>query len=200
MKSQALVCFPFTDLTPSMQTLGESVFPKTLSMHPERARGYLTARFALLEAYQQLGIKLEFSDLQNLKDNRHQDFQDFFFSLSHTSYRGKTVAGALLQKKNFAVGLDLEWKSRSIQKGAEHFFVREEDYEIDPLVLWCLKEAAFKSISSVFPPGLVLKELWVRGSNFGHYKDPTKNLGQVKYQVNNFLGSELLVATAFREI
>jgi len=196
MKSQALVYFPFDHLSSAQRELGLEIFPKLKTMHEERIKGFLTARLALLEAFGRLGLNLELKDLEFMELNHLPKYKEFSFSLSHSNYQSQTVAGAFLSVGVKRVGFDLEWSKRKLKEGSERYFVREDDSYENLLELWCLKEAAFKSISSQFSPGLLLKDLWVKENQFGHFENDLKVLGEVKLEKVIFLEDELLLATA----
>jgi 4'-phosphopantetheinyl transferase EntD len=196
MKSQALVYFPFDNLTSAQRELGLEIFPQLKTMHEERITGFLTARLALIAAFLEVGINLEFKDLANMQLNYLPDFKEFSFSLSHTNHQSLRVAGAFLRQSTKKIGLDLEWSQRKLKEGSERYFVRQEDDSIDLLELWCLKEAAFKSVSNQFSSGLLLKDLWVKKNKFGHFHDDDKVLGHLNIKKVQFLKNELLIATA----
>jgi phosphopantetheinyl transferase (holo-ACP synthase) len=196
MKSQALVYFPFDHLSSAQRELGLEIFPKLKTMHEERIKGFLTARLALLEAFRLVGLKLELKDLELMEFNYLPKYKEFSFSLSHSNYQLQSVAGAFLSLGEKRVGFDLEWSKRKLKEGSERYFVRDEDQYDNLLQLWCFKEAAFKSISSQFTPGLLLKDLWVKHNQFGHFQNDKIVLGELNLEKVQFLENELLLATA----
>lgn len=85
-----------------------------------------------------------------------------FVSLSHT--RDLVV----LASAPFAVGIDVEDKSRKVPEAAADKFVNSSDEfgHQDLLKQWCAKEACFKALSGKAPKSL--KEVVIKGDKF-HY-------------------------------
>ncbi len=109
-------------------------------------------------------------DLEKLKILNHHNllnFSDTLVSISHT----KKVAAALIAdiKKYQSVGIDIEFLSRKMNPKIQKFFRHNEDQEENSLKLWSKKEAAFKALHPLWKEEktFVLKDIWVKGNDFG---------------------------------
>lgn len=100
-------------------------------------------------------------DFQNLVN-----FPDYLTSISHTKGAG---ASALAKKSDYqSIGIDIEWSDRVMKEGTEKFYKHPEDSEYpNSLELWTMKEAAFKALSPLgFPGVLVLSKIIIRDGVF----------------------------------
>lgn len=195
---QALVLIPFLPENSSELREGLAIFPHYQQMHLERMKSSLSARFALLQAFQKIGQTVGWKDLASMSHDRLPHLKEFYFSLSHTlSKDGNGVAGAFLVKGPCPVGLDLEWASREMKEGATDYFTRSEDKgPYSQLEMWCLKEAAFKASSSLFPASLILKDLWIDQNYFGHHQNLQKPLGHLQLEYTEQFGAKLMIGQA----
>ncbi len=160
--------------------------------HPNRLQEWSLARIALKEELNRQKISI---DVKNTKIENYQRFighPELMFSLSHT----RTYAGAwvLPSKLCLGLGLDLELKDRKISEDIQKRLFNTEDAEMDPLTLWSVKEAVYKSL----PPN-AQEKIWL---NFIRIKKD-------KFSVENFPHSgewrvyphhELLITQAARLI
>lgn len=129
---------------------------------------YTNSRLALKQiltnrghAINDLKIDLAMSDFQNL-----EKFPDYLTSISHTKGAG---ACALAHKNDcLSLGIDIEWSDRPMKKEAQKFFRHPEDSDNkNDLELWTMKEAAFKALSPLgFPGVLVLSKIIIRNGQF----------------------------------
>ena len=86
------------------------------------------------------------SDLVIDHHHKLKAFPDFIVSLSHT--RGAAAAMLTRQTKAMlGVGIDIEEQTRTIKEGVIEKYAHPQDSGLDPLHLWCAKEAAFKASS-----------------------------------------------------
>lgn len=109
-----------------------------------------------------LKVDLELINYQNLKK-----FPDYVLSLSHTLGAG----AAVLSKKSeiVSLGIDIEWSDRHLKDEAARFYRHPEDssHYSDKLELWTMKEAAFKALSPLGYPGvLVLSKIIIQDGVF----------------------------------
>ncbi len=192
---QALVLLPFLPENSSELREGLSIFPHYQQMHLERMRSSLSARFALLKAFQKVGQKVDWQDLASMSHSQLPHLKEFYFSLSHTlNKEGLGVAGAYLVQRNSPIGLDLEWADREMKDRASDYFARPEDTgNYTPLEIWCLKEAAFKASSALFTSSLVLKDLWIKQQDFGHHQNLQKPLGHLQLDYTDQFGASLII-------
>ncbi len=137
-----------------------------------------------------LSVDLTLLDFQNLPK-----FPEYLTSLSHTKGAGAAV---LAHKKDYqSLGIDIEWSNRILKEGTQKFFRHPKDsiYEND-LELWTMKEAAFKSLSPLgFPGVLVLSKIIIQEGVF--WTNERKELrGKVSTQKLTFDNRELSIAIA----
>jgi len=123
-------------------------------------------------------------DLQRLEIHNHhflEHFPEYVVSISHT--RGVAVSLIGNRKKYKSIGIDLEHAKRVMNPKVLKFFKHDTDEEQDPLLLWCKKEAAFKALSPLWnqEKTFVLKDIWIRGNEFGLLSDD-KIKGQIQLE------------------
>lgn len=165
----------------------EALNPGLTTAHPKRQASFLAARKAL----QKLVPHMKLTELKLNEFHFLEDFPQHVFSLAHT----KDLAVAAMVGKNDyrSIGVDIEFLDRIVKENSErHFINSEDDRSINDLELWCAKEAAFKASSFLFDKNFVLKDLWIRNSNFGHIKNCALDLGQIK----TFVAQQTLVTIA----
>tara|TARA_R110000868_G_scaffold202649_1_gene450337 strand:- start:2357 stop:2938 length:582 start_codon:yes stop_codon:yes gene_type:complete len=124
----------------------------------KRIREYAASRHAL-------ALTTGFHDFKALEIENHQYLKhhpEFAVSLSHT--RGISAAIASTQLKS--IGIDLEHADRKFKSEVSKFFLTDQDDEMDLLILWSAKEAAFKAIAPLgLKETLVLKDLVLKGDS-----------------------------------
>lgn len=91
-----------------------------------------------------------------------------FISLSHTKWPHPITVGAAAPPSIGPIGIDLEWRGRSVSREAGERFCAESDRasaafaQGGELLLWVIKEAAYKSnphnLGSVLPQYTVVSE------------------------------------------
>lgn len=134
--------------------------------------------------------ELELINYQNLKN-----FPDYVLSLSHT----KGAGAAVLAKKSEvrSLGIDIEWSDRNLKDEAARFYKNAQDsvYE-NKIELWTMKEAAFKALSPLGYPGvLVLSKIIIQNGVFFTNERPEIK-GSVQTHLKNVDNKKLWVAIA----
>jgi phosphopantetheinyl transferase (holo-ACP synthase) len=138
-----------------------------------------------------LKTDLELVNYQNLKN-----FPDFVLSLSHTKGAGAAVLAS--KSEVSSLGIDIEWSDRSLKDEAARFYKNEQDsvYE-NKIELWTMKEAAFKALSPLgFPGVLVLSKIIIQDGQFFTNERP-EIIGVVKTHLKNVDNKKLWVAIAY---
>jgi 4'-phosphopantetheinyl transferase EntD len=130
-------------------------------LHANRKKEWVNGRVALTEAFRRLGISItpedEFEGYQRIKR-----LPDFVFSISHTP----GFAGALVMKGNFHPGLDIEKREREVSDQILERFSHPEDEKLHPLLMWSVKEAAYKTLPSEIQEKIWLQSIRVRDGSF----------------------------------
>ncbi|MFA6237510.1 MAG: hypothetical protein WC635_09310 [Bacteriovorax sp.] len=147
------------------------------------------------EGHEILELKstLELVNFGNLKN-----FPQYLTSISHT----KGAGAALLAHKSdyLSVGIDIEWSDRPMKDGTQKFYQNPQDSEYpNSLELWAMKEAAFKALSPLGYPGvLVLSKIIIQNGIFWS-DERTELRGSVQVQVHEqtAVGKKLNVAIAY---
>ena len=125
--------------------------------HPNRLTEWVNGRVALTLAFKKVGIDIspqdEFIGYQNIKGH-----ENFSFSISHTS----GWAGALILNGEIQPGLDLEPKDREVDENVLERFSHPEDHNLEALLLWSAKEAAYKTL-----PKLIQEKIWLQSIQIG---------------------------------
>lgn len=137
-----------------------------------------------------LKADLELVNYQNLKN-----YPDFVLSLSHTKGAGAAVLGKKAEVQS--LGIDIEWSDRNLKDEAGRFYKNPEDsvYE-NKLELWTMKEAAFKALSPLGYPGvLVLSKIVIQDGEF-FTKERPEIKGRVTTHLKNLDSKKLWVAIA----
>ncbi len=96
------------------------------SVHPVRLKSSVLAR-------------MSFEKLKRLHGTA------FNPSYSHTEELG--LCSVTLEQSLYS-GIDIERSDRVIRKDALKMFINDDDSDLTPLQLWCLKEAAFKALNN----------------------------------------------------
>ncbi len=118
-------------------TLGEEV-------HPERALSYCLSREALRACLREQGVDLQIPHLIVTDHHKISIAEDYTLSISHTKNWGAAVIGSRL--KYLGLGIDVELKDRAIKSAVLDRILHSEDQVLEPLTIWCLKEAIFKTL------------------------------------------------------
>ncbi len=153
--------------------------------HPNRLAEWVNGRVALTIAFRQAGIPItpqdEFIGYQSIKG-----YEEYSFSISHTP----GWAGALLIKSRHQPGLDLESKDREVSESVVERFSHPGDHNLDALLLWSAKEAAYKTL-----PKEIQEKIWLQSIQ----------IGAGTFSVEGFSGTwekvkheELVIVEAFR--
>ncbi len=112
-------------------------------------------------------------------------------SLSHT----KDTVAALVGDRNdfYSVGIDIEFQTRTFSPEGQKYFINSDDSKDEELlILWCIKEAAFKALSNGGYPIKLLKEVVVEENNFYFIRDENKS----KYPFKLIKQNGLIIALA----
>jgi len=116
-----------------------------------------------LKGHQVLDLKTDLAllDFQNLPK-----YPEYLISLSHTKGAGASVLA--LKQDYLSLGIDIEWSDRHFKAEAQKFLRHPEDSMNDNLLeLWTMKEAAFKALSPLgFPGVLVLSKIIIQNGEF----------------------------------
>lgn len=129
-------------------------------------------------------------DFQNLPK-----YPGYLTSVSHTKGAGASVLAP--KKDHLALGVDIEWRERILKEGTQKFFRHPEDsyYEND-LELWTMKEAAFKALSPLgFPGVLVLSKIIIQEGIFWTKENPDLK-GKVETFNKTSLDKNLVISIA----
>ncbi len=125
--------------------------------HPNRLTEWVNGRVALTIAFKHAGIEItpqnEFSGYHTIKGH-----EEFSFSISHTA----GWAGALLIKGEQQPGLDLEPKDRVVDENVLERFSHPDDHNLEALLLWSAKEAAYKTL-----PKEIQEKIWLQSIAIG---------------------------------
>lgn len=154
-------------------------------LHPNRRKEWVNGRVALTEAFRKHGISITPEDEFN-GYHKISRLPDYVFSISHTP----GFAGAIVMKGNHHPGLDIEKRDREVSDKIHDRFSHPEDEKFHPLLLWSVKEAAYKTLSEE-----IQKKIWLQGIRV---KDGS-------FSGEGFMGSwkesahsELVIVEAFR--
>ena len=125
-------------------------------------------------------------------------YPQFSVSTSHTQNLGAVI---LADRATFpSVGIDIEFQNRKVPIGGEKYFRNDQDEDFESLILWTLKEAAFKALSPKIHQferkTLLLKDIWCRGDSFG-LLGRDENLGTLSHFLEDFKGLWVQVSLAF---
>jgi 4'-phosphopantetheinyl transferase EntD len=135
----------------------EKAQAKMSRFHPNRQKEWVNGRVALTLAFKSLSIDItpasEFLGYQQIKGH-----EEFFFSISHTG----EWAGALLVKGIKNPGLDIENKTREIDENVLERFSHPGDHTLEALLLWSVKEAAYKTL-----PKEIQEKIWLQSIQVG---------------------------------
>jgi 4'-phosphopantetheinyl transferase EntD len=118
-------------------TLGEGV-------HPDRALSYCLSRDALRACLRENGVDLKIPHLIVTDHHKISIAEDYTLSISHTKNWGAAVIGSRL--KYLGLGIDVELKDRAIKSAVLDRILHSKDQAFEPLTIWCLKEAIFKTL------------------------------------------------------
>lgn len=162
---------------------------------------HFLSRKALSGALETINIQVRPEDVKIERHLHIENNQELLASLSHTDGHG---VGLVVQKGDFiSVGIDIELRERKVKEGINKFYFNDHDsleLQADPLLLWSLKEAAFKALSpyieTLQEKTFVLKDLWINDSHFGLVSNPTKALGMVDYAYELRADDLLLISFA----
>jgi phosphopantetheinyl transferase (holo-ACP synthase) len=158
--------------------------------HPNRLKEWSLARIALKEelARQKISIDVKKTEIEHYQ--KFKGHPEWMFSLSHT----RTYAGAwvLPTKLCLGLGLDLELKDRKISPEIQKRMLNSGDAHLDPLTLWSVKEAVYKSLPQEAQERIWLNSIRVRSENFS--VDDFPHSGEWKV----FSHPELFVTAAAR--
>lgn len=137
----------------------------------ERALEFMLSRHALLTLLDTEGVQSSYDKLEIIGHHKIKAHPEYLVSISHTKGLGAAIISDGVEEE--AVGIDVELMTREIKEGALKFFVRDDDEKMEPLTLWTRKEAAYKALDpikeklGITKTPLTLKDIWVRGSEFG---------------------------------
>lgn len=155
--------------------------------HPNRLSEWVNGRIALTVAFEKVGIIItpgnEFVGYQKIRGH-----EDFTFSISHTP----GWAGALVTDRDQFPGLDLEAKDRQIDEQVLERFSHPEDHNLEALLLWSVKEAAYKSL-----PKETQEKIWLQSIQVGAGSFMGEGFGGTWEKIYH---PELVVVEAFRAI
>jgi len=138
----------------------ERFLTKELKTHFEQRRAFRRYCATLAVGAQGSVSRIDFAEKENGRPYL-LDFPDLWFSFSSSRFG---FLGAW--SSTHAIGVDLEDKTRNVEPGdlAQHFFSEAEAKAVESargqarlrtfFQLWCLKEAALKSIGEGLPFGL----------------------------------------------
>jgi phosphopantetheinyl transferase (holo-ACP synthase) len=135
-------------------------------------------------------------DLELLNYQELKKYPNYLTSLSHTKGAG---AALLVNKSDYlSAGIDIEWGEREMKSGTEKFFRHPQDSDYpNNLELWTMKEAAFKALSPLgFPGVLVLSKIIIQHDIF--WTEERKDFqGQIQSERLVVGQRELVLSLAF---
>ena len=147
------------------------------------------ARYALSKLTKNTGPEdLDIHNHQYLKSDKFT-----LVSLSHT--KDLACAATATRDEIQSIGIDIELTHRAVKPGIEKFYRNSSDQIRDNLLLWSLKEAAFKAISPLYKGEkvLVLKDIVIRDeSSFICFEYE----GLLNHKIININNGEYLVTIA----
>ncbi len=135
----------------------EKAQAKMARFHPNRLREWVNGRVALTIAFKNMMIDIGPTD-EFLGYHQIKGHEDFHFSISHTG----NWAGALLVKGKENPGLDIEGKTRVVDEKVLERFSHPGDHNIEALLLWSVKEAAYKTL-----PKVIQEKIWLQSIQVG---------------------------------
>lgn len=113
-------------------------------VHSDRKNGFLLSRQALISALKDQGLEISAGALQLVTHSQIRDLPQFTISLSHTKIAG---AALVADRKNYrSVGIDIEQEERIVKDSIRDRIAHPDDKNLRNIELWCLKEAAFKTL------------------------------------------------------
>jgi 4'-phosphopantetheinyl transferase EntD len=163
------------------------------NVHPNRQQGFYLARYALRELLEEMNIKFHIKDLELEGFDRLIKLPQFTLSLTHTKDWAAAVLGP--RSEYISLGIDLESRQRSISTLISSRIAHPQDIELDPLMVWVLKEAVFKALMNTrsFAKNIEFSSIELRDKTWHH---PSGWHGQ--WEVHHH--PELLIAIAWPRI
>ncbi len=133
--------------------------------HVNRHRQWASGRVALSLALKDLGLEINLLQAKFLDHQSILELPKWKFSLSHTD---SFAAAWLLPKSPHAgMGLDIEDNDRVVPYGvSERMKNAGDSAALSPLELWCIKEAAYKTLLPELQESLWLKSIVVKERTF----------------------------------
>ena len=172
------------------QTLTEPIDPEwqkllTLafgdSVHPERKKSFLLSRIALQNCLKEQGLCLNPSEL--VLNNHHEITcaKQFTLSLSHSKNIGAALVADRVSYRS--VGIDVELKERIVKDSVCEKIANPKDCALRNIDLWCLKEAAFKTLmnTGLFDLPLTFSSITIAQDHWVHM--PSKLFGQWELEI-----------------
>lgn len=143
----------------------------------KRATDLLFSRLLLRSLLVEMGE--EKVELKNLVFNNFfqlEKFSNYTVSISHT--QGLSIAAvAKIDPLLYSLGIDVEWATREVKQESIDFVKnKNDDYtDLTPIEVWCMKEAAFKSLYRfpTAPSNLTVKGIWIKNFTFGFAGNPS---------------------------
>ncbi len=158
---------------------------------------YTNSRLALKKLIENEGFSVKDlkSDLILESYQQLPHYPEFITSISHTKGAGAAVLG--LKNEYLSLGIDIEWSNRLLKDEAQRFFRHQADsnYE-NNLELWTMKEAAFKALSPLGHPGvLVLSKIIIQNGIFWSEAKPNLK-GEIQTSKIIFDKKEMVMSIA----
>lgn len=160
-------------------------------VHPNRMRGFILSRQALLECLRESGHTISIDQLTLSDYCSLTAFPQFTISLSHTSEKG---AALIADRKNFrSVGIDIEQEHRVVKESILQRISHPHDLKLRNIEIWCLKEAVFKALmnSGNFEKPLEFSSILIEDQRWSH--PPSKLSGEWELESQN----QYIIARAF---
>ncbi len=137
-------------------------------VHKNRKQETILSRQALLDALEELGVKLQIQDLVLIDYSQITKLPEYTISLSHTKNCG---AALVADKKTFkSVGIDIEPLERIVRPNVLQRVSHPRDLKLESIEIWCLKEAAFKALmnSGNFEKPLEFSSIEISDKKWAH--------------------------------
>lgn len=162
--------------------------------HPSRIKGFCLGREALRSCLKMLGLEISITQLQLENYKGLKKFPDLNLSISHTKDFGAAVVAS--KDQTVSVGIDIEPLSRLVKAPIIDRISHPGDAKLEPIVLWALKEAAFKALMNTgrFEQNEEFSSLLISEDGWGH--PPSGVLGEWKTEVQD----DVIIALAWIRI
>ena len=137
-------------------------------IHPDRKRGFILSRMALLRALSDMGQAASPQDLVLENYSKLKAFPHLTVSLSHTKDKGAALIAD--QHTYRSVGIDIEQEARLVKDLVAQRIAHPKDLKLRNIEIWCLKEAVFKALmnSGEFEQNVKFSSIQIEDKKWSH--------------------------------